>query len=110
MLQYLSNNILLRSISSWILLLLLAVFLPNLFAQSSDDKLSRKEILRLNRQARQAESTGRYERALGLWQTIMNDKPGDYSAYLGIRRSLVELAEYDKALEFSDMMLKIAQH
>jgi len=61
-----------------------------------------QEISRASRMARQAESDNDWERALVLWRFMDEKKPGDFSAYMGIKRSLVSLSRFDEALKFLD--------
>src|SRR4030042_2695507 len=81
-------------ILSWIMIL--PANAQPLIRQSVDNQsnASRTEVMRLTRLARQAESDARIDSALELWQSVMETQPGDYSAYLGIRRCLVELERF----------------
>lgn len=64
-----------------------------------------QEVMRASRLARQAESDGDLQRALDLWDFILENKPGYYSAYHGMKRCLIGLERFDEALAFLDEML-----
>ncbi|MDP8239070.1 MAG: tetratricopeptide repeat protein [Candidatus Hatepunaea meridiana] len=66
-----------------------------------------QEIYRISRLARKAESDGKLEHALDLWEAVIAQKPNDYSAYRGIQRALVGLERYDEALKFLDAKLTV---
>ncbi len=64
------------------------------------DQGRQKEIYRISRLARSAETAGKLERALDLWRAVIALRPDDYSARRGIQRTLIGLERYDEALEF----------
>jgi len=77
------------------------------FGQTSNSKAksNQQELYRVSKIARSAESSGNFERALELWLVVNTLKPGYFSAYHGIRRSLIGLERYDEALAFLDETL-----
>jgi len=69
---------------------------------SPEEQKRQQEISRAQRAARQAESDSDWERALDLWKFVDEQRPGDISAYSGIKRCLVSLSRFDEALKFLD--------
>ena len=58
--------------------------------------------------ARQAETDGDWKTALEVWQAIIKERPDDFGAYNGIRRSLISLSRFDEALAFIDKSIQSA--
>ena len=67
-----------------------------------EEQKRQQEISKAQRNARQAESDSDWERALSLWKFVEEQRPGDLSAYSGIKRCLVSLSRFDEALKFLD--------
>jgi len=65
-------------------------------------------LLRAGRLARQAEADGRWDDALTAWKLILEPKPGDRSAYLGVKRCLLATSRFDEALTFFKSMEPVA--
>jgi|GEM_PF-1087796 len=65
-----------------------------------EDAALNQEIQRASRLARQAENEGDYARALELWQFVYDKRPGDYSAYSGLKRNFIQLRRFDEGLAF----------
>jgi len=85
----------------------ITVLSTDTYGQKPDSKtrVNHQELYRISKIARSAESSGNFERALELWRVVDSLKPGYYSAYHGIRRSLIGLERYDEALAFLDKAL-----
>ncbi len=81
--------------------------LPQQFVQRSNDA-DRQNLYRIVRIARKAEDRNDLERALELWRQANEIRPGYYSAYHGIKRSLLALNRYDEAMDFLDEMFDLA--
>lgn len=84
------------------------IFPPAKNQPTPQDQAKAQEFYKLSRAARQAETEGDWKKALELWQTIRKDRQDDFSAYGGIRRSLISLSRFDEALLFIDDALKLA--
>ena len=65
-----------------------------------------REVYRISRLARRAESDGNLERSLELWQAVLAIKSDDYSAYRGVQRAYIGLERYRDALDFLDTILE----
>ncbi len=75
---------------------------------SAADQAKLQEISRTSRAARQAETAGDFAHALELWKTVIEQRPGDFSAYGGIKHCLENLKRFDEALAFLDKTLATA--
>ncbi|MBM3326813.1 MAG: tetratricopeptide repeat protein [Calditrichaeota bacterium] len=76
--------------------------MPTRGGPSPEETALQQEISRALRLARQAESDNDWQRAIELWQFVWEKRPGDYSAYNGLRRAYIQLRRYDDALAFID--------
>ena len=70
---------------------------------------TQRDLYRVSRQARGAESKGNHESALKYWTEVNRIKPGYFSASKGIRRALVNLGRHSEAIDFLDTMLIAAK-
>ncbi|MDP8228986.1 MAG: hypothetical protein P9M15_05995 [Candidatus Electryoneaceae bacterium] len=82
---------------------IMAVYQTDLYADITNSQ--QRELYRMARSARSAESNGQLERALDLWRFISDRKPSDVSAYNGVQRCLIGLNRFDDALSFLDSTL-----
>lgn len=73
---------------------------PSPKAKSNPLMEDQRKTAQLSQQARQAEKMEDWEKALQLWLSIWAQKPGDWSAYSGIKRCYTQLGRYDDALAF----------
>jgi len=78
-------------------------------SKSGDKPVGQRDLYRISRLARSAESKGNNESALKYWIEVNQIKPGYFSASKGIRRALVNLDRHGEAIHFLDTMLIAAQ-
>lgn len=75
---------------------------------TAQDQAKAQQLYKLSRAARQAEAEDNWAQALEIWQAIYQERPGDFSAYSGIRHCLIALVRYDDALAFIDSAMNLA--
>ena len=90
---------------------MIAIFSREIYGQTPDTQRAntQQELFRVSKVARSAETSGDFERALELWRVVDSLQPGYYSAYQGIKRSLIGLERYDEALAFLDKSLEYSR-
>lgn len=75
---------------------------------SPEEQQKQQDINKASKLARQAETDGDTAKALEYWQFVNDKRPGDYSAYHGIRRDLTALKRFDDALTFLNQIQSLA--